>query len=822
MYGESHLLQYIIQEISDLLSKSEIERLKNLVTSRVDLDRPARIRKGSELFKELEYKGELSCYYVKYLLEKIHRSDLAENFVAPFHNSEELFRRECHSPQERNQGYETSERTCVVDRRTSNEVGESGEISKSAGIDEEFHVGNPSGGNVCDSDGSTNSSPNQGNSNSASSLVDINYADSSSGRCGLASSCSQSTSTSAVYVESLTEDSCCGAPTISLNSDHNALKARENSAESLFDTTSGRDEKQERSVSLSLTEESFESREVKGWSAVKVEGGKEDLNSSSSICNGAVNGFYLIQHVNIVGDSDGLGCTSGRAQDSFKLKNVSGVSQDSLSPESMPLKQNVSQATISAQKGAVHVLSDSCASSQLNTWEHVEARPKNTTQKQNVSCERITTQKNVATDQADSYLSNQSHEWEHLGVRKRDRTPKKDSISDSSLLFSSLVDQVPQQVGGPVVQGVVNTFLARHSEDKHLHESLYYNNAKEMLAKDMVSMMNMIDSNKAKPYLGDCQVATRSDPFSQPYSSIFPLTNEVYSRVNGEDDCPLSDYFNGNYLLPPGPSYSCIEANTSQNWYSNSFNPNFLGGDFPLDTREPPLLQDGHFTSLQRSDFLQSGFTCSGLTSDFLGTTGPQVTHSVIVTQSNIGFTRTTTVLPPEPLQMQMPSTTNLGFLASSSGNSQIYGNQPNGSRDFPASSLLARAIGSDHRLLPWLESRRKTHLSPVSSVRDSVNTSRHENSNSTSNTIGNYLTSGTFSEGDRAGNSISSGLTSGANRGEDHEEEGEIETERGLQRATFVQESLDSTHNNSRQLEQDVRDAWLRALANNPLLRRR
>ncbi|XP_022791407.1 uncharacterized protein LOC111330747 [Stylophora pistillata] len=797
-----HLLQYITEEISDLLSKSEIERIKNLVTPIVDLDRLARIRKGSELFKELEYKGELSCSYVKCLLEKIHRSDLAEKLVAPFHNSDELFKREFYSPQERNQGYEASERTCVVDSRTSDEVEESGEISESADIDEEFHVGNPSGGNFCDSDSSTGSSSDPGNPDSLSSLVDINYADSSSGRFGLASSCSQSTSSSAVYVESLTEDSHRGTPTISLNSDHHGLKVWENSGESTFDTTSGGDEKQERSVSLSLTYESFESGEVKEWGAAKVEGGKKDGNSSSSICDGAVNGSYLVQHCNTVDVVDGPGCTSNRTQDSFKLKNVSGLNQDSLSPESMPQKQNVSHAMISAQKGAVHVLSDSCASNQFNTWEHIGARPKNATQMQNVSYTRITPQKDSAVDQADSYLSNQSHEWEHLGARPRDRTPKKDSISDSSSLFSSLVDLVPQQVGGPVVQGVVNAFLARHSEDKHLHESLYYNNAEEMLAKDMDSMMNMIDPNKAKPYLGDCQVATRSDPFSQPYSPGFPLTNEVYTRANGEDGFPLNDTFNGNYLLPPGPSYSCIAANTSQNSYLNSFNPNFLGGDFAYDAREPQLLQDGHFTSLQRSDFLQSGFTGSGLTSAFPGTTGPQMTHSVIGTQSNFGFTGTTSILPPEPLQIQRSSTTNLELLAS-----QNYGNQPNASTDFPTSSPMARANGSDSKLLSGLESGRNTHLSPVSSTGDRVNTSGQTNSNSISNTVGDCLASGTFREGNSADASSSSGSTFGANTGGDHDQ-GFGQSGGSVSNGNYGTESVESTDNSLLELEQRVEEA--------------
>ena len=169
---------------------------------------------------------------------------------------------------------------------------------------------------------------------------------------------------------------------------------------------------------------------------------------------------------------------------------------------------------------------------------------------------------------------------------------------------NSLKDCILQQVAEPAAHGVASAFLARHSEDKHLHENLYYNKAGEMLVKDMDSMVKMIDSNKAKPYLGDCQLAAMSDPYYQPYSSAFPLPSEAYIRAISEDGFPLDDKFNyGNSVPPPGPSSSYIGANTSQNSYFNSFNPNF-GGDFALDTSKPQLLQDGCFTSLQRSDFL--------------------------------------------------------------------------------------------------------------------------------------------------------------------------------------------------------------------------
>ena len=217
-----------------------------------------------------------------------------------------------------------------------------------------------------------------------------------------------------------------------------------------------------------------------------------------------------------------------------------------------------------------------------------------TTQRQNISGARFNAQKDTATDQSDSHVSNQPNKWEHLGARPKDRPPESDRCPKPSLLNS-------KQVAEPVAHGVANAVLARHSEDKHLHESLYYNKEEEMLAKNFDSMMNMIDSDKAEPYLCDYQVDAMSDPYYQPYSLESPPPIEVNIRAVGEDGFPLDDKFNSNSVLPPGPSSSYIGANTSQNSYFKSFNPD-LGSDFALDTSKPQCLLDGHLTSLQRSE----------------------------------------------------------------------------------------------------------------------------------------------------------------------------------------------------------------------------
>ena len=418
-----------------------------------------------------------------------------------------------------------------------------------------------------------------------------------------------------------------------------------------------------------------------------------------------------------------------------------------------------------------------------------------TTQRQNVSGARFNALKDTATVQSDSHVSNQSKKWEHSGARPKYRPPETDRCPKPSLL-NSLKDCILQQVAEPVAHGVTNAFLERHSEDKHLHKNLYYNKAEEMLAKDMDSMVKMIDSNKAKPYLGDCQLAAMSDPYYQPYSSAFPLPSEAYIRAISEDGFPLDDKFNySNSVPPPGPSSSYIGANTSQNSYFNSFNPNF-GGEFALDTSKSQLLQDGRFTSLQRSDFLQSGFTDLALTSHYLGSTGPQITHSVVGTESNISFTGSTSILALEPLQMQMPSTTNLGLLSSSSGSIPIYGNQANASTGFQTSSSVVRANGSNSRLLSGVEFGRNT--------RDGMNTSGLRNSSTISTTIGNHLASGTYREGNGAGDSSSSCITSAANTGRDHDKSS-VQSGGSVSNGNYGTESVETTDDSLHELKQGV-----------------
>ena len=65
-------------EISNALSEAELRQMKFLARPKVDAFRLEKIREGFKLFEELETNGELSCTYVRELLEGIQRFDLLQ------------------------------------------------------------------------------------------------------------------------------------------------------------------------------------------------------------------------------------------------------------------------------------------------------------------------------------------------------------------------------------------------------------------------------------------------------------------------------------------------------------------------------------------------------------------------------------------------------------------------------------------------------------------------------------------------------------------------------------------------------------------------
>ena len=97
-------------------------------------------------------------------------------------------------------------------------------------------------------------------------------------------------------------------------------------------------------------------------------------------------------------------------------------------------------------------------------------------------------------------FSGTTTDWERLGAR-----PKQGRVQHS------LIKQMPGEPFIPVTDGLAGDFLARHTQDKALHDSLYQSVGTEMpLFNDTPSqgasyidgVINVSDPNKAKPYLG--------------------------------------------------------------------------------------------------------------------------------------------------------------------------------------------------------------------------------------------------------------------------------------------------------------------------------
>ena len=537
-------------------------------------------------------------------------------------------------------------------------------------------------------------------------------------------------------------------------------------------------ESQERS-SPSFTSEQSESESLTEACAANGQRDKEGADDFS-FPDGAKTQFYFNHHSN--DNVDGAANTPERAQDSLKQEDFTNVNQDSL--------------------------------------------PGDVTQRENVSCARITAQKDTGADQSDSHVSNQSKKWEHLGARPRDRPPKTDRCPEPSLL-NSLEDLVPQQVAGPVAHVVANTFLARHSEDKHLHESLYYTNAEKMLtensslqgASGVDSMVNLTESNKAQLYFGDCQVPFRPDPYSQTHVSLFPQTsgaciggndssNTGFNLLNpnvANNFVPFTGLQDGTFpslqrnevfhsgFTGSGLTSDFMQPTGSQIGAFNALNSNSSLNEYALGTREPQIPPDGHFTSLQINQSIHLGLHGSGFTSDLTGSIRPEMTHSATGTHRNSDFSGSASMLP---------STRNSGLLGSSSVNKQTYGFPPDAS---PTSSSGARVNGSDSWLFSESESSRVSQLLPVTTGSDGLNTSEEVNSSSNAmNASGDHLASGHYREGSRAYNSSSSHMISGTDTGESQSGE----TEDSVTNRNYGTESVESTDNSLLELEQRVEEA--------------
>ena len=108
-------------------------------------------------------------------------------------------------------------------------------------------------------------------------------------------------------------------------------------------------------------------------------------------------------------------------------------------------------------------------------------------------------------------------DWERLGAR-----PKQAQCSD--------VQPKPTEPVLFITDGLAGDFLARHTQDKSLHDSIYQTDGVSLF-NDIPSQGNsFIDGDisqfsKAQPYSGDCQAASGTEPYSRTRNPLISGSN---------------------------------------------------------------------------------------------------------------------------------------------------------------------------------------------------------------------------------------------------------------------------------------------------------
>ena len=336
-------------------------------------------------------------------------------------------------------------------------------------------------------------------------------------------------------------------------------------------------------------------------------------------------------------------------------------------------------------------------------------------------------------------------DWERLGAR-----PKRVQVQ------RPLAEQVPQETISPVTDGLTGDFLARHSQDKALHESLYQDSADVPLFSDTPSqdasyingMTNVFEHDKAKLYFRDCQAALGTDPYSR--LDVSGMGNERSGLLGGFS---CNGQFNGNSVLKAGPwpshlggsnvsihgNYSPSNASSAASSYSlqSGFVHNasrFGGVEHFGRAREPFIPLDGNtdtqhglYLPAPRNELVYSGMTGSSFADGiWTGTVGIQPGHPVYGAQQYSVFSdNTTSTITPEqrqtpqsatliPLNQSQSTSNNDRTLSSStentacvdtgnSGNARIdVGNSGSartnlGNSDLPAQYSASMSNGSEH-----------------------------------------------------------------------------------------------------------------------------
>ena len=313
-------------------------------------------------------------------------------------------------------------------------------------------------------------------------------------------------------------------------------------------------------------------------------------------------------------------------------------------------------------------------------------------------------------------------DWERLGAR-----PKQSQVQRPP------GKQVPQEFFVPVADGLAGDFLARHSQDRALHRSLYQDGSDTSLFTDTPAqgasfvdgMVNASETHKAKPYFGECQAASVNDPYGRLGNLLTSVASEGCERSNTAGGFSYNEYFNGSTghvarHLPIGSNFPVHGNYSSQNPLNaaNSYslqsgfvhNPSRFAGVEPFG-REPYVPLDGHlglYSSVHGSEPFQSGMTGSSFAgSAWMGAVGTQPGHFTHGTQRYTGISDNTSTITPEQDKSQTPqntsitvgnqfrSTSNDDYVLHVSASTENNAGFDIGNSGLPAPSSVSRSNGS-------------------------------------------------------------------------------------------------------------------------------
>ncbi|CAH3124877.1 unnamed protein product, partial [Porites lobata] len=516
-------------EISDSLSLEEVKKIKFLVKSKVSGFRLARITEAFELFEELETNGVFPCHYIANLLAGIQRYDLVEKLgiQLPLTAAKHVYLilKDCahkgclffftsvvaciRGDSMQLQGVEENDKSLITEEAETEQ-----ENNSSLGFSEDSRETNTYTAVSSESEESSNSSM-----KSALSAEEFPQFPTLTSDDYLSSSNDSSLLSSSMEQTAVVADSCC-------------------TLQSTIDTTDGSP------ILTTLSSKACRNKEISVDTDPNVVCTKEQTERSSIFhyadveCDGSPI-VAACQSYSAYSYSENNECYVADGEDELFDKAAEKAEWKEIEEE----KEFVDSCDGAIKSVHSGTSADSFVGEIVGTQSFASGGILPLTQQGTSSTAGrvLGTQSSAETD------------WERLGAR-----PKEVQRSD--------VQPKPTEPVVYITDGLAGDFLARHTQGKSLHDSIYQTDGASLLNDFPSQGTSFIGgdisrSSRAQAYFGDCQVASRAEPFIGTGNS---LVSESNGHLGGPSDAEL---FTDN-LFSLHSNYLSRNTSTAANNYS--------------------------------------------------------------------------------------------------------------------------------------------------------------------------------------------------------------------------------------------------------------